>query len=623
MSAHERARSEEEDESGAEYLRTESRYQREAQTRCGDARPKKRGPSRVRVFILSQASAVTTAGRMALLGLVILAALAMRLALQSGGAIYAANSPPPPLVCREMAAPPNLDGNLAEWAGYDAVTLNQNTAQYVSGSPSGPADISAVLRCAWDYGWLYLSADVSDNLLLADSSTIWDDDGLEIGLDGKRDRSCCDNATDRQYTFALNRRLADFGVLQAAGSNVGLAVTPRSGGYAVEAAIPFANFLPVTATAGTAIGFSFGLNDDDDGGKRDRHLIWAGSTILNFSGFSDVQLSGPPAPTPTGTVTQTPTATRTGTPAPPTATLTQTRTPTQTGTRTATPSGPTATPPRTIPASATPTVGPGTPSATPQGSSTPTVAAPQRVEQLEGSLAHLNDVLSQMVSVMTAAGYLPGVTPTPLPTATATPANPVGYDRGVRCGGPAYVDIFGKTWEADQPYAPGAPGAWGYQGGVASGTAQSIYGTGDQPLYQMERYNLAGYRFDVPNGTYQVTLKFAEIYQFAKPDQRVFSVLLEGTTVISDLDLYSTVGSFIAYDLRFDVAVYDGQLNIDFVAVKGAPKISSLRVVGLGGGDLPGEPSLEQRTQGLESQMGQMESLFERILGVFDRFLGL
>ena len=108
------------------------------------------------------------------------------------------------------------------------------------------------------------------------------------------------------------------------------------------------------------------------------------------------------------------------------------------------------------------------------------------------------------------------------------------------------------------------------------GTHQ-IAGTADPTLYQSERFDMSEYRFDAPAGTYEVTLKFAEIYAW-KPLQRIFSVTLEGTTVIDRLDLYAQVGPDMAYDRTFTVTVSDGQINVGFAAIVGPTKISAIRV---------------------------------------------
>jgi hypothetical protein len=545
-----------------------------------------------------------------------------------------------PIICRRASTPITIDGQMTDWAQAPGVYMDATTAQYVGGVSRGAQDISANVHCVWDDQKLYIFADITDDILIADSSTIWDDDGVEIALDGNANRGCCD-AYDHQVTVAVDGRIADFGVV---GSIPGVqsAVGIRSGGYVVEVAIPFYWFLPGLPTIGTTAGFDWGLNDDDDGGRRDKHLLWAGSSILNYPAFGNLQLaaSGAPATTPTATATATAqpttTATRTAT-VPPALTATRTATvppaltatntatvpPASTVTRTPTQSSATVTPTSVFSVTPTPTA---TASPTPTGlvSATPTPAASgtpaaDRVASLEPMVSGLGSLLHEILGVMQTAGYLPSPTPSrgsPTPTMIAG-----AYSQRVACGaGVAYLDNLSQTWSADQPYSAGS---WGYVGGVSGSTTHAIAGTLDGALYQNERYNMISYQFDVPPGVYEVELRFAEIYQYAAVDRRVFDVFLEGTPIMSGLDLMQMVGAYAAYNQTFQTPVSDGQLNIEFVAHKGAAKVSAIRVTGLTPLGPTPTPSVEQRVTSLEDSMSAMENLLLIILATFDKFLGM
>ena len=66
------------------------------------------------------------------------------------------------------------------------------------------------------------------------------------------------------------------------------------------------------------------------------------------------------------------------------------------------------------------------------------------------------------------------------------------------------------TWLPDQPYAAGS---WGYIGGK-EGTAQTeIQNTADDPLFQTLRHEIEGYRFDAPQGVYEIELLFTDIFR--------------------------------------------------------------------------------------------------------------
>lgn len=172
----------------------------------------------------------------------------------------------------------------------------------------------------------------------------------------------------------------------------------------------------------------------------------------------------------------------------------------------------------------------------------------------------------------------------PMPTATAVPptATPMPYVQRVNAGDAAYVDRSGKMWAADKPFSAGG---WGYAGGIPWGTGAGIANSADDPLYQVVRYwtssAMSDYRFTVPNGKYEVTLKFAEVY-WSAAGQRRFDVRVEGVTVLSSYDIFADAeGQYLAVDKVFNVSVGDGELTIDFIQILGYdnPMINAIQIV--------------------------------------------
>jgi hypothetical protein len=183
-------------------------------------------------------------------------------------------------------------------------------------------------------------------------------------------------------------------------------------------------------------------------------------------------------------------------------------------------------------------------------------------------------------------GYYPLVlhqpTPTPRPTPTFVP-----YALGVNCGsaeGYAYSDGF--FYFPDQPYTPGAPQAWGYQGGGPGdvwGTPREIYDTPDDPLFWLHRYAMSVYRFTVPRAHYRVQLHFAEVFQYTAAGDRVFAVEMEGQRVLDGFDMVARGFKFTAHTEVFEVDVVDGELTVTFVVQSSyAPAINGIRLVGIG-----------------------------------------
>ncbi|MBM3303414.1 MAG: hypothetical protein FJY85_26140, partial [Deltaproteobacteria bacterium] len=113
--------------------------------------------------------------------------------------------------------------------------------------------------------------------------------------------------------------------------------------------------------------------------------------------------------------------------------------------------------------------------------------------------------------------------------------------------------------------------------GKTYNTTSPIDGTEDDLLYQSERWGNFSYSIPVANGSYSVTLKLAELYE-SNAGRRIFSVKMEGKEVITNLDLFATVGKNKAYDVTIPVAVSDGVLNVEFSSPKGDAKVNAISV---------------------------------------------
>ncbi|MBN1899999.1 hypothetical protein JW926_01585 [Candidatus Sumerlaeota bacterium] len=110
----------------------------------------------------------------------------------------------------------------------------------------------------------------------------------------------------------------------------------------------------------------------------------------------------------------------------------------------------------------------------------------------------------------------------------------------------------------------------------------AIENTDDDPLYQTVRWDVSGYRFQVPNGMCQVTLKFCDPH-YSESGKRVFHTLIQGKKVIDSLDIVKRVGKNVALDFDFkDIDVKDGWLRIDFDYVVEYPCIAAIVISGKG-----------------------------------------
>ena len=131
----------------------------------------------------------------------------------------------------------------------------------------------------------------------------------------------------------------------------------------------------------------------------------------------------------------------------------------------------------------------------------------------------------------------------------------------------------------------------GVGGNLAHFTAP-VAGADVQSVYQNVRYGMPDYNLAIPNGVYTVTLKFNEPH-YGAAGKRVFSVYVQGKSVIENLDIFAKVGKNKAYDVKTPaVKVTDGNLKIDFFSVVEFPFIAGIVVEGTTepGSQTPGRP---------------------------------
>jgi hypothetical protein len=155
-------------------------------------------------------------------------------------------------------------------------------------------------------------------------------------------------------------------------------------------------------------------------------------------------------------------------------------------------------------------------------------------------------------------------------TGCRTVSTPTGTQSTIRIdsGGSAYTDSKGQVWSADSSFAGGQQGS----------TSAAVANTADPKIYQTEHYGSFDYNFALVNGTYSVTLKFAEIY-FTTTGRRVFNVAINGQTVLSNFDIVAQAGgAFKAIDKTFSVNVTNSTLNIHMIPLTENPTISGIEI---------------------------------------------
>lgn len=172
------------------------------------------------------------------------------------------------------------------------------------------------------------------------------------------------------------------------------------------------------------------------------------------------------------------------------------------------------------------------------------------------------------------------------------------FELGVNVGSTSFFtdEFSGFTWIPEKPYEKGS---WGYVGGEILrntpdriGIQLEIGGTHNVPLYQTMRMGLEEFRFDVPEGNYEIELHFTEPGERQTSilndlgfdpnrtkDNSVFNVYINGVQKLQDFNILEQYGAVTAVNKKYLIkAEGEEGINVKFEAQKGLPLISAIKV---------------------------------------------
>jgi beta-galactosidase len=154
-----------------------------------------------------------------------------------------------------------------------------------------------------------------------------------------------------------------------------------------------------------------------------------------------------------------------------------------------------------------------------------------------------------------------------------------------------YFDDTGPVWLEDRAYTPGG---FGYVGGTARLMAREIVitDTRQTPLYVTYRAGLDAYKFDVPDGEYELELRFAEpggaqgtvvaggaLPPGEAPGAHAFGVLVNGRTVVERLDLATRRNVAPARPVTAEVTASNGSgVVVTFKPIVGQPVLNAIHI---------------------------------------------
>jgi hypothetical protein len=170
-------------------------------------------------------------------------------------------------------------------------------------------------------------------------------------------------------------------------------------------------------------------------------------------------------------------------------------------------------------------------------------------------------------------------------TITVTVREPTTVLR-VNAGGAGYTMLDSRVFRADAYYNKGE--VTQVSGDVLNTSDDYLYRTAREGLDpKRRRNNRKSFNYDLPtgNGTFDVTLYFAEIYwgklAAGGAGSRKFHVNIEGTRRLTDYDIFArTGGAMRPVKETFRVRVADGVLTLNFLeGSRDIPIVSAIEVV--------------------------------------------
>lgn len=167
-------------------------------------------------------------------------------------------------------------------------------------------------------------------------------------------------------------------------------------------------------------------------------------------------------------------------------------------------------------------------------------------------------------------------------------AFPTGLELGVNVGSDCSFTSAesGFSWVPDREYVPGG---WGYIGGIPVSTQTEVKLTADDPLYQTMREDISAYRFDVPEGRYEIELLLCDRHGSAEGtayllgmgdgddlgDINCFDIVINGRTV---QPAYIAEDGCRAVKKRYVAEAQDGRIEVSFNAINGKTHLSGIKI---------------------------------------------
>ncbi len=149
------------------------------------------------------------------------------------------------------------------------LTVNSNPSVSTKGN----------VKAMWDENYLYVLANIQDEVLNNDNPDAWEQDSFEIFVDENNGKTANYEEDDCQYRISYKNDLS-FNGPNCNADNIQSAVKETADGYIVEAKIKFNK---VKGAENNLIGVDFQINDADASGRRVATINWYDASGMGYA----------------------------------------------------------------------------------------------------------------------------------------------------------------------------------------------------------------------------------------------------------------------------------------------------------------------------------------------------
>jgi len=137
----------------------------------------------------------------------------------------------------------------------------------------GQNDNTLSFKMLWDSTNLYIGASVTDSKIFSNSAIAWENDAIELYIDGNCNKGTSYDKYDRQFILPINQPVFE---AQNRTDGVISKMIRTENGYNLEIAIPFKN-IGIIPQLKSLLGFDIS-NIDSDNGSRQGVIMWKGTS---------------------------------------------------------------------------------------------------------------------------------------------------------------------------------------------------------------------------------------------------------------------------------------------------------------------------------------------------------